>query len=241
MPATVVENLIAHKLPDVYSILGGALHGPRGGNMYSRRNFLIGSFSLLSGFGFELGRGRDSARAEDYQSNPKEISVWMNDWMSRTKDVEGPLRIGRFADPTYFLLRPITWKPSSEQGRKYQSVTVPIGFVTDFASIPRIFWSLLKPDGLYAYAAVLHDYLYWTQEQSKDAADDILKLGMEEFGVSSSVVSTIYSAVHLFGKSSWDQDVKLKAAGEKRVLQQFPDNPRITWEQWKKSPGVFGP
>ena len=30
---------------------------------------------------------------------------------------------------------------------------------TDFASIPRIFWSILPPVGLYGKAAVVHDYL----------------------------------------------------------------------------------
>lgn len=33
------------------------------------------------------------------------------------------------------------------------------GFKTDFASIPRIFWHILPPDGVYTQAAVLHDYL----------------------------------------------------------------------------------
>ncbi len=38
---------------------------------------------------------------------------------------------------------------------------VPAGFVTDFASIPRIFWSLLSPTDLrYSKPAVVHDYGY---------------------------------------------------------------------------------
>jgi hypothetical protein len=165
----------------------------------------------------------------------------MDAWMARDKDVAGSLRVGRFADPIYFLLQPITWRPSADQVGKYQSVTAPVGFVTDFASIPRIFWSLLKPDGLYAYAAVVHDYLYWTQDQSRETADEILRFGMEEFGVSGSVVWAIYEAVHHFGRSSWDEDAKLRAAGEQRILQQFPEDPRITWEQWKKRSNVFRP
>ena len=39
-------------------------------------------------------------------------------------------------------------------------VVVPEGFVTDFASIPRIFWSVAPPWGWYAEAAVVHDLLY---------------------------------------------------------------------------------
>jgi hypothetical protein len=47
---------------------------------------------------------------------------------------------------------------------KYPSneiIKVPVGFVTDFASIPRAFWSILPPIDNYAKAAVIHDWLYW--------------------------------------------------------------------------------
>ncbi len=40
-------------------------------------------------------------------------------------------------------------------------VYVPKGFITDIASIPKIFWSLIgSPIGKYAAAAVTHDILY---------------------------------------------------------------------------------
>ena len=36
--------------------------------------------------------------------------------------------------------------------------------MTDYASIPSVLWSFgLSPHGLYSRAAVIHDYLYWTQ------------------------------------------------------------------------------
>lgn len=38
-------------------------------------------------------------------------------------------------------------------------VRVPEGFVTDGASVPNVFWSLLPPWGEYGQASVLHDYL----------------------------------------------------------------------------------
>ena len=38
-------------------------------------------------------------------------------------------------------------------------VKVPAGFKTDFASVPRLLWSVLPPVGLYSKAAVVHDYL----------------------------------------------------------------------------------
>jgi hypothetical protein len=37
-------------------------------------------------------------------------------------------------------------------------IRIPDGFVTDLASVPRIFWSFLPPDGTYEKAAVAHDW-----------------------------------------------------------------------------------
>ena len=40
-------------------------------------------------------------------------------------------------------------------------ITVEPGFDTDYASVPRAFWSIYPPDGSYRAAAVVHDWLYW--------------------------------------------------------------------------------
>lgn len=49
-------------------------------------------------------------------------------------------------------------------GNTNDRIAVPKGFVTDFASIPQGLWSLgLSPHGRYGRAAVIHDYLYWSQ------------------------------------------------------------------------------
>lgn len=52
-------------------------------------------------------------------------------------------------------------------------IEVPAGFVTDLASVPRIFWTLLPPDGKYAKAAIIHDYLYDNALRTKKEADRI--------------------------------------------------------------------
>ena len=94
----------------------------------------------------------------------------------------GPrLELSRFKDPTYFLLRPISWYPNASQAGNFDAVTVPTGFVTDFASIPQIFWSILRPDGDYAYAAAIHDWLYWDQARPRHVADQIFALAMQDF------------------------------------------------------------
>lgn len=43
---------------------------------------------------------------------------------------------------------------------QHEYIDIPVGFVTDFASVPRIFWGLFPPaTGEYVQAAVVHDYL----------------------------------------------------------------------------------
>jgi len=48
---------------------------------------------------------------------------------------------------------------------------VPAGFVSDFATIPRIFWRLLPPWGRYSPAAVIHDWLYRVNGVTRKQAD----------------------------------------------------------------------
>ena len=171
--------------------------------------------------------------ADQFAAEPQVIERWMDAWRDEIKATRGALIVGRFADPIYFLYKPITWMPNKGQ-EQFPTVTAPTGFVTDLASIPRIFWSALRPDGLYAYAAIIHDYLYWTQSTNKEAADMILKFAMEEFHVDEVTIKVIYEAVNWFGVSAWDENKRLKASGEKRILKQFPDDPITTWEEWKK-------
>ena len=73
--------------------------------------------------------------------------------------------------------------------RKY---IVPAGFITDFASIPRLFWTVVgHPAGKYAQAAVLHDYLYRTNSVSRAKADSLFRRSNDCFG--SSILSTLGS------------------------------------------------
>jgi len=50
----------------------------------------------------------------------------------------------------------------------WYGITVPIGFVTDFASIPVLLRSLINPVGKIRPAALVHDYLYSILGKLKD-------------------------------------------------------------------------
>src|SRR6478609_4589508 len=100
------------------------------------------------------------------------VASWMSRWMTSDKRLGGALRVSRFRDPIYFLISPISWTPNLRDAGRYKGVEVPTGFVTDFASIPPIFFSVLRPDGEYAYAYRSHVHLYWTQERPREEADE---------------------------------------------------------------------
>ena len=84
-------------------------------------------------------------------------------------------------------------------------VTVPVGFRTDLASIPRFAWAYLSPWDI-ARAAVIHDYLYWqlgdnyTKAERKHA-DDVFLNGMRHCvpAISKIKAKAAYRAVRIFG------------------------------------------
>jgi hypothetical protein len=209
--------------------------------MVTRRNFIetLASVAIAGAVQTFLKSSAHAATKKTQTASPAES--WMNGWMTRDKKLGGAMRVSRFRDPMYFLISPISWTPNLREAGKYQAVEVPTGFVTDFASIPPIFFSVLRPDGEYAYAAVIHDYLYWTQLRPREEADEILKLAMQDLKVDSVKLTAIYQAVHRFGGKAWDDNAKLKSQGEKRILTKFPDDPTINWDDWKKRPDVFAP
>lgn len=159
-------------------------------------------------------------------------------------------RSGIYADMVVATLQPfgdwdfyfvhggsISWRPNA--GQKFQPVEVPEGFVTDLASIPRLFWQVLRPEGRYAYAAVVHDYLYWKQTRPRAEADQIFRIAMEDSKVDPKLVDKVYRAVRTFGQAAWDNNARLKKAGERRILKRFPQDYTTSWSEWKKQPDVF--
>ena len=168
-----------------------------------------------------------------------------DDWLDQMKrekrlqkPLDGPLDLRRFKDPVYVLLGPIGWKPKADV-TGIAPLVVPRGFVTDLASVPRVFWSLFRPDGSYAYAAVLHDYLYWQQDRTIDEANTIFRFAMTDLKINDFQKATLFQAVDKFGPSSWAANRQLKSEGERRVLSVLPGDPTLTWKEYKTHSNVF--
>lgn len=92
---------------------------------------------------------------------------------------------------------------------KAERLIVPKDFITDLASVPRLFWSIYPPQGAgkkqdYSAPAVLHDYLYdktCIYVVSRKEADDIFLEAMTALKVGRFCKYILYYSVRLFGKN----------------------------------------
>ena len=85
-----------------------------------------------------------------------------------------------------------------------RTITVPTGFKTDLASIPRVFWRVLPPIGKYDAGAVVHDYLYQYNGVTRKQADDVLREAMTVLGVGRFPRWMIYVGVSTGGWKPWN-------------------------------------
>lgn len=100
-----------------------------------------------------------------------------------------------------------------DEDLRYQSnvlanvVTVPAGFVTDFATVPRLPVVYLAFDGYGDRAAVVHDFLYRQGEISRETCDKVFYEALLADGVSKWRASLMYAAVRVFGKKFFRRGV----------------------------------
>ena len=93
------------------------------------------------------------------------------------KQVHHTMRVGEIHPP--YILGPL--HAEYQSGRQYKlmkdfvclsaivgKITVPAGYITDFHSIPRLFWPVLPPDD-WAEGAVAHDYLCDNEREDDEA------------------------------------------------------------------------
>lgn len=80
-------------------------------------------------------------------------------------------------------------------------VVIPKAYLTDGASIPRIFWSILPPWGVYGQAAIVHDYLCDNQKLTMNG--DVLRptLTLKE------IDEIFYDAMKIAGTPVWKRAI----------------------------------
>lgn len=111
----------------------------------------------------------------------------------------GPLITEKLTDDLWKVVEPFTFFPDG-----FICVMVPKNLVSDFASIPEIFWNLLPKDGTYDQSAVVHDYCYTLKDRPRKECDQIFLQGMKTLGVGWWTRGTMYNALRLFGWIAWN-------------------------------------
>lgn len=114
-------------------------------------------------------------------------------------------------------------------------VSVPRGYLTDGASVPRTLWSIVSPWGRYAAAVIVHDILceYLSivvdgkpHAISRKQADELLYLGLHVLQVSAQEASAIKLGVEAYRKVFQPKDPnwhKVKAELEAKWVARNPE------------------
>lgn len=100
----------------------------------------------------------------------------------------------------WVLTRPLVYDSDVLDGR----VTVPRGFRTDFASVPRLpLVYLLYGGDVGDEAAVVHDYLYTEGKVPRATCDAVFREAMQAQGVAGWRTWPMWLGVRLFGSSHY--------------------------------------
>lgn len=119
----------------------------------------------------------------------------------------GPDPLGRYLTngEDFILCEPLEFFLSKQEGVG-ESIVVPAGFITDFASIPRIV-QLFLPNSIGRRAAIVHDYLYRSRgiknKFTRKQSDQIFLDALEVLGVRKTRRYLLYFGVRIGGWLPW--------------------------------------
>ena len=128
-----------------------------------------------------------------------------------------------------------------EMGNTGLTIAVPRGFVTDLTSVPSAVRSAVSVMGRHGRAAIVHDYLYWQQECTREQADQIMVIAMVESGVSANDIFGIHLALRLFGGPAWANNGTERQQGlPRRVPEPGALPPLAEWRSFRRDLYVHG-
>jgi hypothetical protein len=93
--------------------------------------------------------------------------------------------------------------------RKHYIVVIPKGFITDFASIPKIFRNWLSNVSGYNKCYLLHDFQYSILSQEKHSranSDNILRENLDWCNMNMLDRNAVYFAVRIAGGKHWKKN-----------------------------------
>lgn len=92
------------------------------------------------------------------------------------------------------------------------------GFTTDFASMPKIAWSIVGCPTDYALPSAVHDALYRSRLLSRKEADYIFFMLLIEEGVSKPLARSMYLSVRAGGQKAYDEAIHMMAHYREYVI-----------------------
>ena len=106
-----------------------------------------------------------------------------------------------------------------------ETIVVPAGFDTDFASVPRLPLAWLLVGGKADEAAVVHDMLYSTQRYPRATADAVFQEAIQVLGYSGLTSTLMYTGVRAGGWFAWDKPNLPQLEHVERYLDSGPTAP----------------
>lgn len=103
----------------------------------------------------------------------------------------------------------------------YNGLVVPKSFITDLASIPKLFHGIIGVPEDFDEESILHDFLYSKYNDygiNKETTDKIFLQSLLLNGVDKTVAYLMYKAVDTFGRPHWDNKIFTKQPYEKQAL-----------------------
>lgn len=81
--------------------------------------------------------------------------------------------------------------------------TIPAGFESDGATVPRFLWWYVPPTGPYLPAVLIHDFLYQHAIGSKAQADKTFYTALQQLPVGRCKSRLMYWGVKIFGRGAY--------------------------------------
>lgn len=116
------------------------------------------------------------------------------------------LAVEEVIDGSWRLTSPLLYASDHLQ----KTITVPAGFITDFASVPRLPVAYLLAGGEADEAAVVHDYLYHSHDVPRPDADAVFEEAMAISGQPWWRRKLMWAGVRLFGGTPYADDFQPK-------------------------------
>lgn len=152
-----------------------------------------------------------------------------------------PLLVEELKEPDWRLFADLRYQ-SDVLGR---AVIVPAGFVTDFASVPRVPLAYWLTGGTANKPACIHDWLYRACGAPRADGDAVLKEAMQVIGQPAWRCELMYAAVRAFGAQHYCKGNGASSGiGNTRALGLVPPPPVARYlirpsREWKRAASLL--